>query len=105
MKKIFITINLLLLSYTLLAQITIKLKKSGNLYLAPCKVNGKALSFNYDTGTSDVLLSFDEAKKLYEDGLIKSSDFLLETENDQNTSDTIEENKTVYLRSIEINGL
>lgn len=105
MKKALLTISLLFLTYVLLAQTTIKLQKSGGVYLIPCKVNGKALSFIFDTGASDVLLSFTEAKKLYEDGLLKTTDFLLETENYQTASGDIVENKIVYIRTIEINGL
>jgi len=88
-----------------IAQTTVKLQKKGGVYLIPCKVNGKSLNFVFDTGASDVSLSIDEAKRLYDEGLLKKSDFLLETEQYQIASGEIVENKIVFLRSIEINGL
>lgn len=56
------------------AQNTIKLEKSGGVYLIPCKVNDLPLKFIYDTGASEVSISLTEALFMLKNGYLKESD-------------------------------
>ena len=56
------------------AQDTIKLEKSGGVYLIPCKVNDLPLKFIYDTGASEVSISLTEALFMLKNGYLKESD-------------------------------
>tara|TARA_B110000879_G_C11163344_1_gene510074 strand:- start:1727 stop:2284 length:558 start_codon:yes stop_codon:yes gene_type:complete len=80
------------------------MRKSGGVYMIPCKVNGVELDFIFDTGASDVSLSIIEANFLYKRGLIKNEDFR-GTQNYITASGEIVENTQVILREIEISGL
>jgi len=57
-------ILLFLLPFISNAQLVIKMKKINGVYTVPCKVNGRPLSFIFDTGASDVSLSLEEAIKM-----------------------------------------
>jgi clan AA aspartic protease (TIGR02281 family) len=56
------------------AQDIIRMEKSGGIYLIPCKVNGLALEFVFDTGASDVSISSTEALFMLKNGYLKVSD-------------------------------
>jgi clan AA aspartic protease (TIGR02281 family) len=62
LKKIFL-LSLLLgaLATNNVAQTTITMKKEGGVYVVPCKVNGIDLEFIFDTGASNVSISYIEA--------------------------------------------
>ncbi len=57
-----------------IAQDTIKLEKSGGVYLIPCMVNDLPLKFIYDTGASEVSISLTEALFMLKNGYLKESD-------------------------------
>lgn len=105
MKNIICLLTYCFFAPLLLAQTIIKLEKEGGVFNIPCKVNGQSLTFIFDTGASDVLISLEEAKKLSAGGFLKKTDFLLETEKYQTASGEIIENAIVYIRELEIGGL
>ena len=50
------------------------IKQPGGTYTIPCEVNGLPLTFIFDTGASDVLLSSKEALVMIQQGYLKESD-------------------------------
>lgn len=75
MKVLFISFLLTFCSLFVTGQNSILMERSGNVYKIPCKVNGVALKFIFDTGASDVCLSTTEAMFMLKNGYLKSSDF------------------------------
>ena len=61
-------------------QITLKLKKDGDIYLVPCKINGLDFDLYFDTGASLVSLSLAETKKLIAAGKLKANDIIGKTQ-------------------------
>ena len=104
MKKILITIFLLLTAAASFSQTVIQMKKNGGVSVVPCIVNGLSLSFIFDTGASDVSISLTEALFMFKNGYLKKED-ILGSENYLNASGNIEEGITINLREIEIGGL
>jgi clan AA aspartic protease (TIGR02281 family) len=64
---------LLTISKTI-AQDIVKMEKSGGVYFIPCKVNGLALKFIFDTGASDVSISLTEALFMLKNGYLNETD-------------------------------
>jgi len=85
------------------AQTTIKLEKKNGVYMIPCKVNGLALKFIFDTGASDVSLSLTEAMFMLKNDYLSESDFT-GTERYRVASGEIHEGYTLNLRRIEVGG-
>jgi clan AA aspartic protease (TIGR02281 family) len=85
------------------AQTTVKLERSGGVYLIPCTVNGLSLKFIFDTGASDVSLSLTEAMFMLKNGYLKEEDFT-GTEKYRVASGEVHEGYTLNLRRLEIAG-
>ena len=94
-----LNINLLLRSQTIL-----KMNKEKGVYSLPCKVNGQLLNFIFDTGASDVSLSFEEAIKMIKLGLLNSSDFL-GTKFYKDATGNITEGYKVNIKTLEIDKI
>jgi len=103
MKKI-LTILLLLSSSIVFGQITIQLiKKDGVLYV-PCKVNGLALNFIFDTGASEVTISLTEAKFMLKNNYLNENEVFGATSG-QLASGEITNATTILLKEIDIAGI
>lgn len=79
-KIIFISTLLLLTIAFSFGQTTLKLKKDGDIYSVPCKINGLDFALYFDTGASLVSLSLKEAKKLIAAGKLKADDIIGKTQ-------------------------
>jgi clan AA aspartic protease (TIGR02281 family) len=80
---------------------TIKMEKDGGVYKVPCKVNGLALKFIFDTGASDVSISSTEALFMLKNGYLNEDD-LGGSEYYRIANGDIAEGTKVTLRKIEI---
>ncbi len=100
MKKWFFTIALLMATLAH-AQDVIQMEKKGGVYKVPCKINGLALKFVFDTGASDVSISLTEALFMYKNDYLKESDFR-GTEYYRIANGDIAEGTKVVLRTVEI---
>ena len=80
---------------------TIKMEKDGGVYKVPCKVNGLALKFIFDTGASNVSISSAEAVFMLKHGYLRADD-LGGSEYYRIANGDIAEGTKVVLRKIEI---
>lgn len=87
-----------------IAQTVVRLEKEGNVFVAPCKVNGLKLKLFLDTGADVVTLSALEAAFMIKNGYLSIKDILGE-QYYQTASGDIEEGTKVILRKIEIGGV
>ncbi len=83
---------------------TIKMEKDGGVYKVPCKVNGLALKFIFDTGASDVSISSTEALFMLKNGYLNEDD-LGGSEYYRIANGDIAEGTKVTLRKIEIGDM
>ncbi len=104
MKKPSITIFLIIVSFSLFSQTTIKMKRQGGVSIIPCIVNGLSLELIFDTGASDVSISLSEASLMLENGKLTNSD-IIGTANYLNANGDIIEGIVVNIKEIEIAGL
>jgi len=102
-KKIF-ALFFLFTYIQAVGQVKIKLTQKHSVYTIPCKVNGKDLDFYFDTGASDVSLSLDEARDLFNKGLLLPSD-IIGKNHYQTASGQIEVGVTVLITLIEIGDI
>lgn len=79
------------------------MEKINGVYQIPCKVNGIPMKFIFDTGASDVSISYIEAGFLLKQGLLNESDFIGSI-NYKIASGEIQEGTKIKLKSIEIGG-
>lgn len=86
------------------AQTRIYMNKDGGVHTIPCKVNGLALTFIFDTGASDVTISLTEAMFMLKNGYLSKAD-ILGKESYQTADGTISEGTVINLKTIEIEGL
>lgn len=86
------------------AQTSIKMKKTGGVYSVPCTINGCKLEFIFDTGASDVTISFTEFAYMLKNGFIKKED-ILGTENYRIANGDAVEGTKIMLREIKFAGL
>ncbi len=82
----------------------IHMKKESGTFIIPCKVNGLALNFIFDTGASQVLISLTEANFMIKNGSLKPEDFG-ETVYSQIANGEIVDGTSINIREIEIDGL
>jgi|GEM_PF-5612570 len=75
MKILTTTLFCFLLISSITAQ-TINLKKSGDLFLIPCEVNGQEMDLYFDTGASLVSISLGKAISLLENKKLSLSDII-----------------------------
>lgn len=54
----------------------VHMTKHGGVYEVPAKINGVEMHFIFDTGASDVTISFTEALFLLKNGKLKNEDFV-----------------------------
>ena len=85
------------------AQTTIKMEQSGGVYKIPCKVNGLALKFIFDSGASDVSISLTEALFMLKNEYLSEND-IMGTDYHQNANGDIQEGTKVNIRCIEVGG-
>ncbi len=86
------------------AQTVIKMKKHGNVYILPCKVNGVSMEMFFDTGADDVSLSLNEARNLMNAGVL-SDDDVVGKSSYQTANGDISEGTTINIRKITFAGL
>jgi aspartyl protease family protein len=79
----------------------VKMKKQGGVYYVPCKINGQAMEFIFDTGASDITMSITEALFLMKQGKMFEDDFI-GLEQYQIADGSIAEGTVVNLRTVEI---
>jgi clan AA aspartic protease (TIGR02281 family) len=104
MKKFFFIVPFLLFGLTGLPQTVIQMKKEGGVSIIPCKVNGLALSFIFDTGASDVTISLTEAQFMFKNGYLNKDD-IIGTSRYSDANGFISEGININLKEIEIQGL
>lgn len=103
-NKIYTLFVILLFPLLSLAQVKINMEKDGGVYVVPCKVNGLPLKFIFDTGASDVVISYSEAIFMLKNGYLKAED-IKGTSYSQIANGDIVENTNIILREIEIGGM
>ena len=91
----------LLVTTCVQAQDVIQMEKKGGVYKVPCKINGLALKFVFDTGASDVSISLTEALFMYKNDYLQESDFK-GTEYYRIANGDIAEGTKVILKTVEI---
>ena len=79
-------------------------RQSSNVYTIPCKVNGLALNFIFDTGASSVSISKSEALFMLKNGYLSIND-ILENQQFQTASGDIQIGTRIIIKRIEIGGL
>ncbi|MGV3528791.1 MAG: retroviral-like aspartic protease family protein [Flavisolibacter sp.] len=85
------------------SEITIRMQKSGGVFIIPCKVNGLDLNFIFDTGASMVSISLTEASFMIKNGLLSNSDIIGKS-SFQTADGKISEGTIILLREIIIGG-
>jgi len=103
-KKIFIIVMLLSVSFAVFSQTRIKMQKKGNLYTIPCIVNGLKLHFVFDTGASNVCISLAEATFMLKNGYLRAEDIVGKGKS-KVADGSLVENTQIILREIEIGGM
>lgn len=82
-------------------QTIVKMQKKDGVYYIPCKVNGLSLSFVFDTGASDVIISLSEALFMLKNGYIEEKD-LTGTEYYRIANGDLAEGTKLLIRKFEI---
>lgn len=85
------------------SQIVIPMQYDGGVYKVACKVNGAKMKMIFDTGASEVSLSFDMAQYLYENDYISDFDFI-ESGKTQIADGRIVDHMKINIRDFEIGG-
>lgn len=80
------------------------LKNSAGTFIIPCKVNGLALNFIFDTGASDVSISLTEALFMLKNGFLKETD-IIGKQKYSTASGEIIEGTTIVIRKLEFEGI
>ncbi len=105
MKKLITLIVLLtLFGCKIEAQTKIKMLNEDGLSILPCKINGLDLNFIFDTGASDVSLSFTEALFMFKNGYLNDED-IIEKSKYSDASGNIGVNTVVNIKEIIIAGI
>lgn len=108
MKKIIIMLVTVLIPLFFVfntdAQTTIQMKKSGEVFTIPCKVNGLAMEFMLDTGASDVSISLTEAMFMFRHDYLKENDFV-GVEKFRLADGSVSEGAIVIFKEMEIGGV
>lgn len=79
-------------------------KMPSGTYEIPCKVNGLALKFIFDTGASDVSISLTEALFMLKNGYLKEED-ILGTQYYSIANGDIAEGTTIRIKKLEFGGV
>ncbi len=86
------------------AQTTIIMRRQGNVYILPCKVNGLLLDMLFDTGADDVSISTTEATFMFKNGYLTEKD-VVGTQSYRTASGDVSEGTKVVIKSITFAGL
>jgi clan AA aspartic protease (TIGR02281 family) len=103
-KVVIGCIALIGLSFQSMSQTTIIMRKKGNVYILPCKVNGLLLDLIFDTGADDVSLSITEAQFMLKNGYLSEND-VRGTERYKTANGEISEGTKIIIRKITFAGL
>jgi len=103
-RKLIIFVFILFLNTTLYSQIKIQMRKENGVFHVPCKINGLALDFIFDTGASDVTISLTEARYMLKHGYLSTND-IIGTEQYVIASGEVTEGVLINIKSIEIQGM
>jgi uncharacterized protein (TIGR02145 family) len=106
MKSLRIILFLLIgiqTNFTSKAQTVVKMRKQAGVSVISCKVNGLKLDFIFDTGASDVSISFTEVLFMLKNGYL-SKDDIIGTNKYYNADGDLNEGLEVILREIDIEG-
>jgi len=105
MKKIILVLILLSSISSLMAQnATVTMTKRNGIFYIPCKVNGLALEFIFDTGASDVTISLTEALFMLKNHYLNDDD-ILGASSAQLANGDITKTTTIVLKEIDIAGI
>ncbi len=105
MKKLFLTLLLLVFTFSVMAQEYIPMKREpSGIYTIPCEVNGLKLRFVLDTGASTITLSLTEAVFMYKNGYIQDADIIGKTHVTL-ADGSIQENDKVKLKTVKIGSV
>lgn len=85
-------------------QTTIKMKRHGNVFILPCKVNGLILKMIFDTGADDVSISLTDAQFMMKNGYLSKSD-IVGTQSYKTANGDIAEGTKIIIRKITFAGL
>jgi len=80
------------------------MKKKGDVYVVPCKVNGLDLEFIFDTGASDVSISLTEALFMIKNGYLSETD-IRGTEYYKIANGEIAQGTKILIKEIQFAGL
>ncbi len=89
---------------TTVSRIGLKMNKRGGVYELPCVVNGVKMDFIFDTGASNVCLSYTEALFMYKNGYLAKEDFIGESYS-RIADGRIVEDMEIILKTVEIGGI
>ncbi len=101
MKHLYFLIFLFFSFHISIGQTIVKMEKKDGVYYIPCKVNGLSLSFVFDTGASDVIISLSEALFMLKNGYIDEKD-LTGTEYYRIANGDLAEGTKLLIRKFEI---
>jgi clan AA aspartic protease (TIGR02281 family) len=103
-KLVYVTLLCLSVVMTI-AQTKVTMTKKGGVYEVPCKVNGKEVSFIFDSGAADVLLSTEFFNEGLKSGIFKISDVFADVKEYQVASGAIVKGRNVNIRQLKIGDL
>ncbi len=83
---------------------SVKATLKDGIYTVPCKINGLALEFIYDSGASDVSISLTEAMFMLKNGFLDKSD-ITGSSNYSDANGNISIGTTIVIRKLEFGGL
>ena len=87
-----------------ICQTIIKMKKQGNVYILPCRVNGYLMNMFFDTGADDVSISLSEALYMVKNGYLSEND-ITGKESYKTANGDITEGTKIIIRKITFAGL
>lgn len=102
--KLLFALFLLLGCSPSMAQTKIQMRKDNGVFYIPCKINGIALDFIFDTGASDVSISLTEARYMIKNGFLTKQD-IIGSEKFTDATGSVSEGVIINLKTIEIQGM
>lgn len=104
LKAAFFSVLLAGLSFEAISQTSIIMRRQGNVYILPCKVNGLLLDLIFDTGAEDVSLSITEAAFMIKNGYLSEND-IHGKESYRTANGEISEGTRITIKKISFAGL
>jgi clan AA aspartic protease (TIGR02281 family) len=102
--KLLFALLLLLGCSPIMAQTKIQMRKDNGVFYIPCKINGIALDFIFDTGASDVSISLTEARYMIKNGFLTKQD-IIGSEKFTDATGSISEGVVINIKTVEIQGM